>query len=148
MFTGEEIFRDKKGVHNSYCSPDEINAIDWSLKRANREHFDYYRNLIQLRKSHPAFRLATAELVNKHLQFIEGTPEQVVAYTLNDNAGGDEWNQIVVAFNGSSEAVEIEIPEGKWMVIANDATIDLAGEKTIEGNKATIAASAALILAR
>ena len=148
MFTGEEIFRDKKGVHNTYCSPDEVNAIDWSLKKANREQFDYYRNLIQLRKSHPAFRLATAELVNKHLQFVEGTPEHVVAYTLNDNAGGDEWNQILVAFNGSSEAVEIEIPEGKWMVIANDAAIDLAGEKTIEGNKATIAASAALILAR
>ncbi|MDE5924313.1 MAG: type I pullulanase, partial [Muribaculaceae bacterium] len=26
MFTGEEIFRDKKGVHNSYKSPDSINA--------------------------------------------------------------------------------------------------------------------------
>ncbi len=148
MFTGEEIFRDKKGVHNSYCSPDEINAIDWSLKHTNRQQFDYYRNLIQLRKSHPAFRLATAEEVCKHLQFIEGTPKQVVAYTLNDNAGGDEWNQIVVAFNGSNNAAEIEIPEGTWKVIANDAQIDLAGSNTIEGNRATIAATSALILAR
>lgn len=148
MFTGEEIFRDKKGVHNSYCSPDEINAIDWSLKHTNRQQFDYYRNLIQLRKSHPAFRLATAEEVCKHLQFIEGTPKQVVAYTLNDNAGGDEWNQIVVAFNGSNNAAEIEIPEGTWKVIANDAQIDLAGNNTIEGNRATIAATSALILAR
>ncbi|MBQ5775427.1 MAG: type I pullulanase [Bacteroidaceae bacterium] len=148
MFTGEEIFRDKKGVHNSYCSPDEINAIDWSLKHSNREQFDYYRNLIQLRKSHPAFRLATAEEVCKHLQFIENTPEQVVAYTLNDNAGGDEWNQIVVAFNGSDQSAEIEIPEGNWMIIANDGSIDLTGSNKLEGSKATIAASAALILAR
>ena len=148
MFTGEEIFRDKKGVHNSFCSPDEINAIDWNLKHTNRQQFDYYRNLIQLRKSHPAFRLATAEEVCKHLQFIEGTPKQVVAYTLNDNAGGDEWNQIVVAFNGSNNAAEIEIPEGTWKVIANDAQIDLAGSNTIEGNRATIAATSALILAR
>lgn len=148
MFTGEEIFRDKKGVHNSFCSPDEINAIDWSLKSSNREQFDYYRNLIQLRKSHPAFRMATAEEVREHLQFIENTPEQVVAYTLNDNAGGDEWNQIVVAFNGANEAAEIEIPEGTWMVIANDGSIDLAGSVQIEGTKATIAPSAALILAR
>ena len=36
MWSGEEIFRDKKGVHNSYKSPDSINAIDWSLKHANR----------------------------------------------------------------------------------------------------------------
>ena len=148
MFTGEEIFRDKKGVHNSYCSPDEINAIDWSLKHSNREQFDYYRNLIQLRTSHPAFRLATAEEVCKHLQFIENTPEQVVAYTLNDNAGGDEWNQIVVAFNGSDQSAEIEIPEGNWMIIANDGSIDLTGSNKLEGSKATIAASAALILAR
>lgn len=148
MFTGEEIFRDKKGVHNSYCSPDEINAIDWSLKQNNREQFDYYRNLIQLRKSHPAFRLTTAEEVCKHLSFIENTPEQVVAYTLNDNAGGDEWQQIVVAFNGSNAAAEIEIPEGQWMVIANDGKIDLQGSVKIEGNKAIVAPSAALILAK
>ncbi len=148
MFTGEEIFRDKKGVHNSYCSPDEINAIDWSLKQSNREQFDYYRNLIQLRKSHPAFRLTTAEEVCKHLSFIENTPEQVVAYTLNDNAGGDEWQQIVVAFNGSNAAAEIEIPEGQWMVIANDGKIDLQGSVKIEGNKAIVAPSAALILAK
>ncbi len=148
MFTGEEIFRDKKGVHNSYCSPDEINAIDWSLKHSNREQFDYYRNLIQLRKSHPAFRLATAEEVREHLQFIENTPAQVVAYTLNDNAGGDEWKQIVVAFNGSNEAAEIEIPDGDWMVIANDGRIDLAGSEKIKGAKATVAGSSALILAR
>ena len=148
MFTGEEIFRDKKGVHNSFCSPDEINAIDWNLKSQNREQFDYYRQLIQLRKSHPAFRLTTAEQVRKHLQFIENTPEQVVAYTLNDNAGGDEWNQIVVAFNGSNEPREIAIPQGTWMVIANDASIDLSGNIKLEGDKATIAPSAALILAR
>ena len=148
MFTGEEIFRDKKGVHNSYCSPDEINAIDWSLKQQNREQFDYYRNLIQLRKSHPAFRLATAEEVCKHLQFIENTPKQVVAYTLNDNAGGDVWNQIVVAFNGGNQPAEIEIPEGNWQVIANDGIIDLNGTNKIEGATATIAPSAALILAR
>ena len=148
MFTGEEIFRDKKGVHNSFCSPDEINAIDWSLKHQNREQFDYYRNLIQLRKSHPAFRLTTAEEVCKHLQFIENTPAQVVAYTLSENAGGDEWNQIVVAFNGSTQPAEITIPEGNWMVIANDGTIDLEGKVKIEGTQATIAPSAALILAR
>ena len=50
MFAGEEIFRDKKGEHNSYCSPDSINAIDWNLKKQNREQFDIYRNLIAMRK--------------------------------------------------------------------------------------------------
>ncbi len=148
MFTGEEIFRDKKGVHNSYCSPDDINAIDWSLKKANREQFNYYRDLIALRKSHPAFRLTTAEEVNNHLHFIEGTPANVVAYTLDNHAGGDEWEQIVVAFNGNDKAQEITIPNGTWKVIAHDGKIALQGMNTLSGTTATIAPSAALILAR
>ena len=32
MRAGEELLHDKKGVHNSYQSPDSINEIDWSLK--------------------------------------------------------------------------------------------------------------------
>ena len=61
MFAGEEVFRDKKGVHNSYKSPDDINAIDWNMKHENRELFDYYRELIRLRRSHPAFRMTSAD---------------------------------------------------------------------------------------
>ncbi|MDE6489550.1 MAG: type I pullulanase, partial [Muribaculaceae bacterium] len=61
MFAGEELFRDKKGVHNSYKSPDSINAIDWDLKHLNSEQYQYYRELIALRKAHPAFRMTTAD---------------------------------------------------------------------------------------
>ncbi|MDE6178550.1 MAG: type I pullulanase, partial [Duncaniella sp.] len=61
IFAGEEIFRDKKGVHNSYKSPDSINAIDWNLKHTNAEQFNYYKELIALRKAHPAFRMTTTE---------------------------------------------------------------------------------------
>ncbi|MDE6694107.1 MAG: type I pullulanase, partial [Muribaculaceae bacterium] len=45
MFAGEEVFRDKKGVHNSYKSPDSINAIDWLLKNKNAGQFEYYKEL-------------------------------------------------------------------------------------------------------
>ena len=41
MFAGEEIFRDKKGEHNSYRSPDSINAIDWNNKSKYHGLFDY-----------------------------------------------------------------------------------------------------------
>ena len=61
MRAGEELLHDKKGVHNSYQSPDSINEIDWSLKAKNKDVFNYYKDLIALRKSHPAFRIATAE---------------------------------------------------------------------------------------
>ena len=109
LWNGEEIMRDKKGVHNSYCSPDSINAIDWSLKARNRRLTDYYAGLIALRKAHPAFRLGDAEQVREHLEFID-SPDCSVAFRLKNNAGGDEWNDIVVIFNANRQATKITLP--------------------------------------
>ena len=69
MFAGEEVFRDKKGVHNSYKSPDSVNAIDWTLKNKNADQFNYYRELIKLRKAHPAFRMTTAGEIARNIVF-------------------------------------------------------------------------------
>ncbi len=69
MFAGEEVFRDKKGVHNSYNRPDSVNAIDWNNKSKYRDQFDYYKELTALRKAHPAFRMTSAEEIAKNLVF-------------------------------------------------------------------------------
>ena len=49
---GEEVMRDKKGVHNSYESPDSINAIDWKRKTTNNDVFIYYKRLIAVSYTH------------------------------------------------------------------------------------------------
>ncbi len=151
MFAGEEIFRDKKGVHNSYNSPDSINAIDWSLKAANRDQMDYYKGLIALRKEHPAFRMTTAEQIAKHLVFdnidSEKTPN-LISYTLKDNANGDSWKEIKVIFNGSNEPRTIKLPKGKWEAAVKDGKADpKAGLGTMSGS-VTVAPTSALILKR
>ena len=78
MLSGEELLRNKKGVHNSYESPDSINQLDWQNKVRYPQVFKYYQDLIALRKNHPAFRLGDAHLVRKHLEFLK-TPQGVVA---------------------------------------------------------------------
>lgn len=148
IFAGEEIFRDKKGVHNSYKSPDSINAIDWNLKKENREQFDYYRNLIALRKSHPAFRMTTAEDIAKHIVFDKVTADNLVSYTIKDNANGDSWKEIKVVFNGSDKAQTVKVPKGNWTIVAMDGRIDKDGLGQSKGGKVTAAPQAALILAR
>ena len=57
LHAGTEFLRTKKGVENSFESPDSINAIDWSLKTKNKEVFEYVKGLIKMRKEHPAFRM-------------------------------------------------------------------------------------------
>lgn len=148
MFAGEEVFRDKKGVHNSYKSPDSINAINWELKHKNAEQFEYYRQLIRLRKEHPAFRMTTAEDIAKHLVFDKIDRDNLISYSLRDNANGDEWKEIKVVFNGSAEAQEIKVPKGNWTIIAEDGRINADGLGSTKGGRMTVAPTSALILAR
>lgn len=148
MFAGEELFRDKKGVHNSYKSPDSINAIDWTLKSKNADQFNYYTELIKLRKGHPAFRMTTAEDVAKHLVFDETEQDNVISYSLIDNANGDAWKEIKLVFNGNEKPVAVDVPAGDWKVIAIDGKIKAEGMGKMKGGKVTVPATSALILAR
>ncbi|MDE6301004.1 MAG: type I pullulanase [Muribaculaceae bacterium] len=149
MWTGEEIFRNKKGVHNSYKSPDSINAIDWNLKHANADQFNYYRELIALRKAHPAFRMTSAEDIAKNLVFddTKDTPN-LLSYSIKNNANGDSAKEIKVIFNGADEAREVKVPKGDWTVVAEDGTIKAEGLSKAQGGKMTVAPVSALILMR
>lgn len=146
IFTGEEVMRDKKGVHNSYQSPDEINAIDWMLKSENRDLFDYYKGLVALRKAHPAFRLGKAELVREHLEFLPVEGSNLVAFRLKNNAGGDAWSEIVVVLNARQRAAEVELPEGNYTAVCYDGKIDLNGLKNFSGKRVKVPAESAVIL--
>lgn len=148
MFAGEEVFRDKKGVHNSYKSPDSVNAIDWSLKTTNADQFEYYKNLIKLRKEHPAFRMTTAEEIARNIIFDKTTAPNVISYTIRNHANGDRWGEIKIIFNGSSESYTAKIPKGKWLVVARDGEIDPDGLGTCDGGKVAVEPVSALILAR
>ena len=144
LWCGEEILRDKKGVHNSYCSPDEINAIDWSLKAKNIDLFEYYQGLITMRKAHPAFHMGDAELVRQNVHFL-AVPEGVVAYVLNGAAVGDEWKSIVVVLNGQKTAQTVVLPEGEYTVAVADGKCPVTNERKIKGS-AKVAAQTAMVL--
>lgn len=145
MLAGEEMLRDKKGVHNSYNSPDEINHLDWNNLRKYPQVFDYYSRLIALRKNHPAFRLGDADLVRKHLEFIP-SKDGVVAFHLKDNAGGDEWQDIIVILNANKKAVEMQLPVSSYTIVCKDGIVDENGIQTIHDSKVEVAPQTAVIL--
>lgn len=145
MLSGEEMLRDKKGVHNSYNSPDEINHLDWNNLKTYPQVFAYYKGLIQMRKTHPAFRLGDAELVRKHLEFLP-SQDCLVAFRLKNHAGGDKWNNIYVVLNGSTNLQTINIPNGKYTIVANNGVVDEVGIGEMEGGEVMIDAQTALIL--
>lgn len=148
MFAGEEVFRNKKGVHNSYKSPDSINAIDWNLKSDNADQFNYYRELIRLRRNHPAFRMTTADDIARNIRFDNISSPNVISYSILNHANGDEWREIKLVFNGSETPFAARIPRGDWTVIARDGQINADGLDTSRGGTVMVAPTSALILAR
>ena len=145
MLSGEELLRNKKGVHNSFESPDSINQLDWTNKTKYPQVFAYYKNLIALRKHHPAFRLGNADLVRKHLEFLDA-PKGVVAYRLKNYAGRDDWRDIIVILNANKTATEVTIPEGTYTIVCSDGQINEQGLGTIQGNKAVVFPQSAIIV--
>ena len=145
MLSGEELLRTKLGVHNSFESPDSINHLDWSNKTKYPKVFEYYKNLIALRKHHPAFRLGSASLVRKHLEFLH-TPVKTLAFRLKNYAGRDDWRNIIVILNAGNTDTEVTIPEGHYTIVCCDGQIDEKGLGTLKGSKAIVDAQSALIL--
>ena len=145
MLSGEELLRDKKGVHNSFESPDSINQLNWKNKEKYPQVFDYYKNLIALRQHHPAFRMGNADLVRKHLEFLDA-PKGVVAYRLKNYAGRDDWRDIIVILNANKSDVEVAIPNGDYTIVCSDGQINEQGLGTLQGEKAVVSPQSALIL--
>jgi len=145
ILSGEELMRTKKGVHNSFESPDSINQLDWINKDRYPQVFKYYQNLIALRKNHPAFRLGDAHLVRKHLEFIDA-PKGVVAFRLKDYAGRDDWRNIIVILNATKTEEEVTVPSGDYTVVCCDGQINEFGLGNIKGAKAIVDPQSALIL--
>jgi pullulanase len=54
LHAGQEFFRTKQGVENSYCSPDEINGIDWPRQDRYRIYTEFIRNILRYRERHIA----------------------------------------------------------------------------------------------
>ena len=157
MLSGEEMLRDKKGVHNSFESPDSINHLDWDNLKKYPQVFQYYKNLIQLRKDHPAFRLGSADLVRKHLEFMDvanysspvgETKERstLIAFRLKDHAGGDNWKDIYVFLNASREQQTVALPMDSYETVCDNGRISETGIRHFTDDKVTVAPQSALIL--
>ena len=146
MLAGEEMLRDKKGVHNSFSSPDSINEFNWDNLKQYPQVFEYYRGLIQLRNNHPAFRLGKAEAVREHLEFI-ATDDCLVAFRLKNLEGIDSWKDIIVVLNANKEAKTIAIPEGEYTVACCNGVINEQGiGLSFNASEAKVDAQSALIL--
>ena len=117
LLSGEEMLRDKKGVHNSYESPDSINHLDWDNLERYPQVMDYYKALIAMRKAHPAFHMGSADMVRNNLDFLTGGNGLVAFHINGKNVPGETWGDIYVAFNAQKRTRSITIPNGTYSIV-------------------------------
>lgn len=146
IYAGEEVYRNKKGIHNTYQSPDSINGISWDNKTINKDIFSYYQGLIKLRKEHAAFRMTTESMIQQYLKFLDVRTPNVVAFSLNDNANGDKWRDILVIYNGNRSSAKISIPKNNWNIAVHDGQINLNGLGVATDTTFVVEASSASVL--
>jgi len=119
LHAGQDFCRTKNFNDNSYNAPISLNALDYERKAQFIDVFEYHKGLIELRRTHPAFRMRDAEQIKKHLVFLDA-PRRVVAFMLKDHANDDPWKEILVIYNGNVQPVEFQLPDGEWSVAVDD----------------------------
>ena len=154
MLDGEEILRSKPNdtdtgfVDNSYKSSDYTNSIKWDTLNdpVVADVLDYYKGIIKFRTTHSGLRMTTAEDIQNNLKFIENTPENTVAYLI-ENQPNNECSEVVcVIYNAGKEAATINVPEGEWKVCIKDGKAGIDAMETFTGKTVEVAPISCLVM--
>jgi pullulanase/glycogen debranching enzyme len=108
---------------NSYNKDNETNYINYNHIEWNKDLWDYYKGLIELRKKLPQIRNSKLKdltfLVDEKNQFCVGYHSTKKAEKV-----GEINTEVVVVVNGSQTFTgEINLPEGEWIVLADGSKV-------------------------
>jgi pullulanase len=110
IHAGQEFYRSKKGVENSYRSSDDINQIDWSLLDDHLEDIEYLRELLRLRRKYDLFRLKAPSKIK---DYVRVTVEETgtILYRLKDLE-----TELVVIFKNNNTKETFDL-DGRYTLI-------------------------------
>lgn len=132
---GMAFFRSKGGDENSYASPDEVNAIDWSTERLEGS---FFRDLLRVRRSLRCFACRDHEDLAQRLEGLYFAPDCLVFRYR------DEAEDLLFAFHAGRQAETLSINLKKPPHSASHAPSAAAQGDTAGGQaEATVSAASA-----
>jgi len=90
--------------------------------------------------------MGDADMVRKHMEFLPVEGSNLIAFILKDNANGDAWKNIIVAFNSRREPAKVTIPKGNYTIVCKDGKINQKGMGKINGSEILVPAQSAMII--
>ena len=126
LLAGDEFLRTQQGNNNAWCQDNEISWLNWDLAKQNADMVRFVRELIALRKGHPALRRHTffrgkgadgQQERDIRWHGVEAfkpdfsATSRTLAYTLNGRQTGREPDcDFYVAMNAWRETLSFGIP--------------------------------------
>ncbi len=124
--------------HNSYNKDNSTNYLNYNHAKLNQELVDYYKGLIGLRKTFPAFR--RAEYNSIHFMKIPNN-QFAIGYTVEYNK-----DLFVVLFNANQkQSQKFSLPKGNWEVLVNNESAGIVSIGKVS-NKVVLPAISGLVL--
>ena len=110
IHSGQEFYRTKQGVENSYKSPDKINELDWDLVDQNVRDIEVVKELLRIRKKYDLFRLTAPSKIRDYIE-IHCLDSGTIVYKLKDLE-----NDLIVIFKNNEDKETIEL-DGRYNLI-------------------------------
>jgi len=131
--------------HNSYEKDNETNYLNYHHRDLNRDLFDYYKGLMELRKQYPIFSSAPKAAV----EFLSTSDDFLIAFKLDAKKAklNKGKTNFIVVLNGDPKiAGEINLPKGKWSIIADDKIVSPKKPIATIAKKAIVPPTSGMIL--
>ena len=109
LHSGQDFFRTKGGLSNTYNAGDQVNALDWNRKDMEIDTTQFVQFLIHLRKNNPCFRYGSYDMIRKNVK-TENINHRMIKYSLHQNEG--EYKDFIIYFNASLETLQVEVEDG------------------------------------
>jgi len=136
LLAGDEFGNTQYGNNNPYCQDNEVSWLDWNLIEKNRDLYDFFKKMIQLRKAHPVLRDSTkaAHCGLPHVSLhglspwkLDSSPDTRVLGVMfaGRNAADDDDEMAHIIINTHWEPHRIRLPAlptgYEWHVAVNTA---------------------------
>jgi pullulanase len=149
IHAGQEFFRTKQGIENSYNSPAAVNQLDWLKREKHDEDIEYVRGLIAIRKSHGAFRFRQSGLIRKYAS-VSHPAENLVMIHYQDVHPYGPWNELLLLFHsGCSNKLKVPLPKGKtWILLADGNQANVNGLCELNGDSIEVEGLSSYLIVR
>ena len=131
IHSGQEFFRHKNLLDNSYNISDDINRLDWQRLIEYEQDVNFIRDLIAFRKAHPLLSLESRNDILEACQ-VKWINDFLVEYSISQK---DQQLTILINFSSEEQTYQNSLQQQVFvaypMISENNALIPLATHYTI-----------------